>query len=297
MIDRARICVTASVETALKKLNKASIAAYAVKKQGAEVSFSVEEEYVQKVFAIFSHPCYNISIRRKSLKSRLKNLLLRRLGLPIGAILFTAACVISNSLVLKIKVVGNADFMERSILEVAGQCGAKRWAVCSALDKPLITSRILAMDGVSFCSVHTDGGILVIEVRTGGGESAKPRSGDLKSDCEGEIIKIVAISGTAQKTAGDFVAAGDVLIGAYGLTESGVQYSVPAVGWAEIKRRAHITLFYPQESESNTADALAAPSLYAENVVEKSYRISPCEGGVTYEVTFDYTVILSLNME
>ncbi len=101
--------VTATLETALKKLSKANIAVYKLKKRSSRVQFGVRQEYIEKVFAIFSHPCYNTVIVKKSGVERLKIFVKRRFGLLVGGALFGAEAVISGNAVLKIKVGGSGD--------------------------------------------------------------------------------------------------------------------------------------------------------------------------------------------
>lgn len=289
--------VTATVETALKKLKKVNIAVYKLKKRGSRVYFSVEEEYEQKVFAIFSHPCYNIGIKRKSAKSRFLSFMGRRIGLAVGAALFMAACIVSNALVLKVKVVGNGSYLSPQVIAAAEECGVRRGTPCYGLDKPLLTSRILALPQVTFCSVQRKGSYLVIEVRCDEQHSSLTDVKSLVSKTEGEIYRIVVLSGTAEKAAGDKVSAGETLIGAYRLTESGESQSCLAVGFAEIKRTASIAVFFNSESEQNAAAALAATALYSDKVLEKSYKVNLCEGGVNYDVTFTYLTTIAINME
>ncbi len=297
MIDRAQICVTSSVETALKKLGKADIAVYGLKKRGAYVYFCVEEEYVQKVFAIFSHPCYNVGIRRKSAKSRLKNFVGRRLGLLIGGAMFVAACALSNFFVLKIKVVGSGSYLGPQIIDLAKSCDVERGRLCTHPDFPMLTSRILSMPGVSFCSVQKAGGVVVIDVRAESGGASYPKPKSLVSGCGGEVVKIVALCGTAEKGVGDRVEKGDTLIGGYALTENGERIQTPAVGFAHIKCTRSISLFYEKESDKNAADALSSTLLYTDEPLEKSYSVSPCDGGVKYELKFSYITALYINMD
>ena len=297
MNNLVEFCVTSTVETALKKLSKVNIAVYKLKKRASNVYFSVEEEYKQKVFAIFSHPCYNITVKKKSAKSRFLNFLGRRFGLAVGCTAFLAACIVSNSLVLKIKVVGNGSYLSPQVITAASDCGVRCGTFCYGLDKPLLTSRILALPSVTFCSVQRKGSYLVIEVRTDEEGSYITNSQSLVSQAEGEVHRLVVLSGTAEKKEGDKVVSGETLIGAYRLTESGERQPCLAVGFAEIKRTAYIAVFFESESEENAASALAATSLYSDKVLEKSYKVNPCEGGVNYDVTFTYLDVAAINME
>ena len=289
--------VTASPETALKKLAKADIAVYKLKKHGSKLHFGVSQEYVEKVFAIFSHSCYNTVIRKKSAKMRLISFMKVRFGLIVGAVVVAVAALASGHTVLRIKVIGNGAYLKEQIIAIAAECGAKEWSACRNLDAPLLQSRVMALDGVRFCSVQRDGAYLLIDVHTDEEHSAKVDFQPLKADIAGEVYRIVAVCGTAEKQAGDKVVSGDVLIGAYELDEEENKTSCIAVGFAEISVKAGVTLFYDKESEKNTEEALKAATLYSERVLEQSYKVSPCEGGVKYDVSFTYIKTVAINME
>lgn len=289
--------VTATMETALKKLSKANIAVYKLKKRSSRVQFGVRQEYVEKVFAIFSHPCYNTVIIKNSGVTRLKLFLQKRFGLIAGAVVFIAAAVISGNTVLKIKIVGNGGYLERQIISIASECGAREWSFCRNLDAPLMQSKIMALPDVNFCSVKRDGAYLLIDVRTEEEHTSRADCKPLTANVSGEVYRLVAICGTPERKEGDGVSVGEVLIGAYELSADGERIPCLAVGFAEIKAKAEISLFYGEESEQNAQSALKAAALYSDTVLERSYTVSPCEGGVKYEVSFTYLKRVAVNME
>lgn len=289
--------VTATMETALKKLSKANIAVYKLKKRSSRVQFGVRQEYVEKVFAIFSHPCYNTVIIKNSGVTRLKLFLQKRFGLIAGAVVFIAAAVISGNTVLKIKIVGNGGYLERQIISIASECGAREWSFCRNLDAPLMQSKIMALPDVNFCSVKRDGAYLLIDVRTEEEHTSRADCKPLTANVSGEVYRLVAICGTPERKEGDGVSVGEVLIGAYELSADGERIPCLAVGFAEIKAKAEISLFYGEESEQNAQSALKAAALYSDTVLERSYTVSPCEGGVKYEVSFTYLKRVAINME
>lgn len=289
--------VTATMETALKKLSKANIAVYKLKKRSSRVQFGVRQEYVEKVFAIFSHSCYNTVIIKNSGVTRLKLFLQKRFGLIAGAVVFIAAAVISGNTVLKIKIVGNGGYLERQIISIASECGAREWSFCRNLDAPLMQSKIMALPDVNFCSVKRDGAYLLIDVRTEEEHTSKADCKPLTANVSGEVYRLVAICGTPERKEGDGVSVGEVLIGAYELSADGERIPCLAVGFAEIKAKAEISLFYGEESEQNAQSALKATALYSDTVLERSYTVSPCEGGVKYEVSFTYLKRVAINME
>lgn len=289
--------VTATLETALKKLSKANIAVFRLKKRSSRVQFGVRQEYMEKVFAIFSHPCYNTVIVKKSGVERLKLFIKRRFGLIAGCVLFVAAAVASGNAVLKIKVIGNGDYLSPQIISIANSCGAREWSFCRNLDAPLMQSKIMALPDVNFCSVRRDGAYLLIDVRTEEEHTQKADDKPLKSPVEGEVYRIVAICGTAEVKEGQSVSSGGVLIGAYELSADGGRIPCLAVGFAEIKAKARVSQIFPEESEENAQAALKSAALYSDTVLERSYKVSPCEGGVMYEVSFTYLKRVAINME
>lgn len=289
--------VTSTLETALKKLSKANIAVYKLKKRSSQVQFGVQQEYIEKVFAIFSHPCYNTVIVKKSGAQRLKIFLKRRFGLVIGSALFVAAAATSGNAVLKIKVIGNGEYLSPQIISIAQSCGAREWSFCRELDAPLMQAKIMALPDVNFCSVRRDGAYLLIDVRTEEEHTSRADDKPLLSPIAGEVYRIVAICGTPEAAEGQSVDADTVLIGAYELSAEGEQIPCLAVGFAEIKAKARLSLFYTEENEQNTQSALKAAALYSDEVLERSYTVSPCEGGVTYEVSFTYLKRVAINME
>ncbi|MCM1437627.1 MAG: sporulation protein YqfD [Roseburia sp.] len=297
MNNIVRFEVTATLETALKKLSKANIAVYRLKKRSSRVQFGVRQEYVEKVFAIFSHPCYNTVIVQKSGVIRLKLFLKRRFGLVVGACLFVAAACLSSNAVLKIKVVGNGGYLKGQIISIAADCGAREWSFCKNFDAPLMQSKIMALPDVNFCSVKRDGAYLLIDVRTDDEHVKKADYKPLNSPLSGEVYRLVAICGTPEKSEGDSVTSGEVLIGAYELSADGEKIPCLAVGFAEIKAQASVSLFFESESGENEQAAQKAALLYSDTVLETSCKVSPCEGGVKYEVNFTYLKRVAANME
>ena len=297
MNNTVEFSITCPPETALKKLTKANIAVYKLKKHGSTLTFGVLQEYTEKVFAIFSHPCYNITIKRNSPKARAAAFIKRRFGLVVGAVVFTAAAIASGNVVMRIKVTGNGAYLGGQIMSIARECGAREWTTCRKMDAPLLQAKILALPDVNFCSVQREGAYLIIDVRTEEEHTSKVNYTPLKSSVSGEVYRIVAICGTAEKVQGDKVSAGDVLIGAYELNENGESTSCLAVGFAEITAQASLSLYYDKESDENAKEALKAAALYSDRIISQSYTVAPCDGGVKYDVTFSYINTVAINME
>lgn len=296
MTDLVELELSATPESALNKLTRANIPVYRLKKRGTKLYLSVNREYIEKVFAIFGRPCYNIRIRRKSKSMRFAAFFRRRVGLFIGAAVFIAATVFSQNVVFKIKITGSGSYLKPQVLAVANECGVKEWSLCKSADTPLLQAKILALPGVNFCSVQREGAYLIIDVRTEESDYSLATSEPLLSPADGVIRRIVTVCGTQLKQEGESVKKGETLIGTYTLSEDGESSPCMAVGFAEICVTYDISLYYDKESDKNREDALSSTALYSENVIEKSVKVKSHGEGVVYEVNFTYLVTATVNM-
>lgn len=297
MNNLTRFSVTAPTETVLKKLSRAQIAAFSLKKDGRRVLFCVRDNNIKKVFAIFTHPCYNVRIERKSPKNALLSFVANRLGLIIGSALFIAAVVLSNGLIFKISVTGSGSYLFSEVTSIASSAGASVGSFFVSLDKPLIISQVMALPQVTFCSVEKRGSVLIVDVQTDEEDFSSLSSGALKSDVNGTVLSIVAVCGTSAVSQGTAVCAGDVLISPYAAAEDGSAKKCTAVGYARILVKANISYPADGESESNAQSALDSTKLYSDEVVASSYTVRHTAEGVVYEVSFDYVRTLTINME
>ena len=289
--------VTANAETVLKKLAKAQIPVGMVKVQGAKVRFGTNREYIQKVFAIFKHPCYNTVIRRKSAKMRFDGFIKKRFGLIVGGVTFLMLCVLSQTLVLKVSVTGNAQYLTEQVLTIAEECGVKRFTSCTKLDKPLILSRITSLENVEFCSVTRKGWALIIDVHAAAQAENKVSYSPLKAQRAGVIKELTALSGTPIKQVGDEVKLGDIIIDNYELLPDGTKNDCLAAGYVQIEAYGSISLFYEEQSKENERQALAATEIYSDNVTSKSLKITSCDGGYYYQVSFTYLYTQPWNID
>ena len=162
MNNRTRLKIVCSPRQALSRLSRENIPVYNCKKQGAWFAFSVPDNFVQKVFAIFARPCYNITIERKSALTRLKNFAVRRAFLIAGCAAFIAASCLSNAFVLKITVTGSGAYLADYVKGVAYSLGVRENSIYRDGEEPALISRVLALPSVTFCSVQKRGSILYI---------------------------------------------------------------------------------------------------------------------------------------
>ena len=288
------ISVTATPETAIKKLKKSEIGVYNCKKEGARFIFSVKDKDLKKVFAIFGKPCYNVITYGESGKKRLLSRAIVRAGLIAGAALFIAGAVLSQSLVLKIEVTGSGSYLSPEIKSIIYESGAKEWRTLSSFDAPVATGKILALPRVTFCRIQKRGSVLCVDVHTDAENTQSVTRTPLIADISGTLKNLVAICGTPCAEIGAQVSAGDILIDATVL--SGEEYIASiAVGYAEIEWSGESVYFAPSESEQNLKNAYASLGLEGE-ITSRSHTVEEVEGGVNYVLKFTCLHRVSINL-
>lgn len=295
MNDLARFSVVCTAEAALKKLDKAKIAVWHCKKEGARFLFSVKDKDIKKVFAIFVKPCYNIKEVNSSFVKRLLKTLSLRAGLVAGAVFFAAAAIYADSLVLKIEVNGSGSYLSSEVLGIVYEEGAREFCNLAAFNKPAATGRILALPQVTFCNIEKRGSVLIIDVRTDEENYSSLSREPLLSDVSGTVTNIVVICGTAEVEAGSAVSAGDVLISPYTLS-AGERTECLAAGYAEIEVSGVAEYSADCDSAENLKDAYASLNLYDGEIISRSYSVREEEEGVVYVIEFTYLHKLSINL-
>lgn len=297
MNNLTRFKIIAAPRQAISKLSRAQIPVYDCKKQGAHFAFSVPDNFVQKVFAIFAHPCYNIVIEHKSPKTRFENFIVRRAFLVAGLALFAFSAYFSNSFVFRVEVTGAAH-LENAVKGIAYSLGVRENSFYKGVDEAALVSQVLNLPDVTFCTVHKSGSILYIDVREDSQNVAKADYSPLVSDCSGTLKKLVAVCGTAAVEEGQKVRRGDVLIEAYTAVNEEIVPGI-AVGYAVIECSAQVSYSAAEESEENLESAYASALLYADGdvITERSHSVQTTAEGVIYCVNFTYLHTISINFD
>lgn len=289
------ISVVSTAETALRKLKKAQIAAYSCKKRGAYFIFRVKDKDIEKVFAIFDKPCYNITVAKNSAKRRFLSFAKLRAGLFAGAAAFVALALFANTYVLKIEVSGSGSYLEADVRQIVYDEGAKVCRPFSSLNKAVATGRILALPQVTFCNIEKRGSVLIIDVQVDEEHFGEVNAQALVSDVNGVVRNIVAVCGTAAVSVGDTVKKGDTLIDAHMLSGE-ESISCIAAGYAEIECARTAEFFAAEESEENLKLAYASVLIENEEILKRKHSVKPCDGGVIYVIDFSYIHKISINL-
>lgn len=298
MKNLTRIKIISAPRQAVAKLVREDVPVYNCKKDGAYFIFSVPDNLVKKVFAIFARPCYNITIEKKSPLFRLKNFCARRAFLLVGGIVFVAAACLSNAFVLRVEVTGSGSYLNSAVRSVLYECGVREYSLYRGGNEAAIISRVLALPNVTFCSVQKRGSVLYVDVQTNTESGTRADYSPLKADRAGIVENIVAICGTPCVSVGDSVATGDTLIAAYSVAD-GQNMSCLAVGYAILSCTGSVSYAAERESEQNLSSAYAAALLYIGDgeITERSYTVSQNSEGVVYTVDFTYLHTISINFD
>ena len=295
MTDLTQICIISTAEAALSKLKKGKITVYNCKKDGAKFLFSVSDKDMEKVFAIFAKPCYNIEVVRKSVKKRAFDFMKLRAGLLVGAVAFTALAGLSDFYMLKIEVGGSGSYLEPEVRRIVLSEGAGEFKPYSAFNSAGATGRILALPQVTFCNISKNGSVLKVDVQVDTEHGATSSNSPLVSDRTGKVIRLVAICGTEAVKEGDTVEKGSTLIFPYTLAGEETVDCI-AVGYAEIECAGTSQYFAGSESEQSLKDAYASLLLEDGEIIEKSYTVKPTAEGVIYVLNYTYLHKISINL-
>ena len=143
----------------------------------------------------------------------------------------------------------------------------------------------MAIDGVEFCSVKKKGMRLVVEIRTAPFAKDDFQNGKLYTKHAGTIVSMTVLRGTALKKIGDFVNAGEPLVGDWFSTEDGGQVRVQAIA------RVRMACTYESEIAAATEEEAFAAAYLAIGVSESvtliGREIKETENGFFVKISYD----------
>lgn len=314
-------------ERALSKLQREGICVYHAKKlKKNQILLSVKKKDAEKVFAICPNVCYNIhegeadaaqsgmsagspqaglnaskardnasaynpspytseNAGTEGLLSVLDRCK-RRIGVFLGGALFVAATLTANNFVFKIEVTGTEAY-RREVLVALEKNGIRTFSLYPENREEKVAAEILSLRDVSYCSVEKSGMTVKVEVRLSAFSQPSPDAGDMTAKHSGTVVRYAVLRGTPLKSVGDEVEAGETLVGAYLLSESGEKIPVTAIA------RVTLSCVYDEivavDSESR---ALAEGYLAIDGDIEEK-TCEQTDGG--FRVRIVYTVTETIN--
>lgn len=286
-------------ERALLRLRRAGIGIYNAKKiEKNQILFSVKKKDTEKVFAIYPNVCYNETVYKPYAVKKLGAEGLgkyvetgkRRVGFLLGGLLCIAAVLACQPLVFTVEFVGT-DVYKREVYAALEEGGITPFAPYKTGKEDWICSRILAIDGVEYCSVKKDGHRVVVEVQTSPFPSAIADEGPMRAKHTGKLVAMTVLRGTPLKKAGEEVRAGETLAGNWFSTEDGGQVRV------EIIARACIACTYTCDVEAESGEEAFAKAYLAIGLSETDeiQKTEIAENGTHYRVTVEYTAVETIN--
>ena len=287
--------IISTAESALKRLKKANIGVYDCKKEGARFIFSIKDKDAPKVFAIFSKPCYNISVSG-SARQNLLSRAIARIGLIVGAIFFVCIAIFANSYVFKIEVSGSGSYLYADVKSIIYEQGFSEFSPYRKLNTAQAEGKILSLPSVTFCNIKKKGSILMIDVQVNEEMNSSVSPQSLKTDRDGTVKKIVTVCGTSAVSEGSAVKSGDTLIHAYTIVGENKSDCL-AVGYVEIECRGAYEYSAPSESDEALKAAYSKANLYADNITARTHSVKATDDGVVYLIEFTYLHKISINME
>jgi similar to stage IV sporulation protein len=170
-----------------------------------------------------------LAIRRAAKKSGMKVMVVERkglifflkrnkirIGLLIGAVVFTSVIYILSQFVWSVSLVGNIDLQEDYLFSVFEKYGVKVGATISSIDDNDIAQKVVSeISELSWAAINRKGNVVVIEVRE---KTLAPEKYDnsvptnLIADENGVILTIDVLYGNEEIKPGSAVTKGDLLI-------------------------------------------------------------------------------------
>ncbi len=287
-------------ERALLRLKRAQIPLYDVKKtQKSRILLSVRRKDVEKVFAIYPNVCYNKNIQspycvRKigatGIGFRLSKLT-KRTGLMVGGLLFAFTTLFFDGFIFGVDVVG-AKAYTREVYETLAENDVFTFAPYKGGKEDFISAKLLALDGVEFCSVKKVGARLRVELRLSPFQKPKAVNGAMLVTRTGKIENITVLRGSALKKVGDEVQRGEAVVGDWFSLEDGGQVRVQPIARVRISC-THEELVVADDEEAAFWGAYLDLNLKeGDEVLEK--RIERRKGG--YLVSLRYAVTETINL-
>ena len=285
-------------ERALVKLKRAEIPLFEVRKtQKNRILLSVNKKDIEKVFAIYPKVCYNNAYNPYQVRflgetgvGKILSWLKNRAGFVLGALAFGCVSLFFDSFTFGVVFVGSSVY-EREAKQALEGYGVKPFARYADGNEDLICSKLLALDGVEFCSVKKQGLWVRVEMRVGETFAPNMQSGDMQAGHTGEIVSITALRGTPLKKAGDTVCKGDSLVGGW-FVNGEERVSVAPIARVSIAC-LHEAEYEVESEEEAFAKAYLALGLEKNCTVEEK-SVEARENG--FFVRIAYTAVESINL-
>ncbi len=254
---------------------------------------TVDAQDINKFFAICKNMCYNKKVIGYGGILSPLTLFINKVGLCVGAIVFTLAVILFNNVCLGVKIQGSGKAFENETIGVLKSMGIQKYVLFSGMDYKMIENKILSSNpNVTFVSVYKDGNYLVVDsqITSSKVEVLGENSLDIISTVDGVVEEIVVLRGTPIVKVGDFVKRGDLLVGAYTLSKDEDE-TYPTFTVARVKLIETVEFEYKgsllNDREIELAYALAEFSAGGE-IARKEHKIK--DGVIVVTLSIRHTI-------
>ena len=286
-------------ERALLRLKRAKIPVYNVKKiKKNQILFCVNTKDSEKVFAIYANVWYNNSVYSAYTVKKLGAVgamkwfdwLKRRVGLLLGGLLCVFVIGGSQTFVFSIECKG-AQIYAREVKMTLEEAGITPLSPYKEGKEDWICARLLALDGVEFCSVKKDGYRVVVEMQTSPFPKPNIQTQTMQAKRSGKIIAMTVLRGTPLKKIGDEVRAGETLVENWFETEKGEHVRV------EIIARVRMACVWEARVDAQSEEeAFAKAYLLLElSDFEEIKSVEIMQSEDAYLVKIDYETVEKIN--
>lgn len=165
----------------------------------------------------------------------------KRIGIPVGLIIFAVLVKLSTMYVWDITVSGNEMLSDGEIISSLGELGFGIGTRISEVDYYSLCHRlVLANEGISWVSVNMIGTVARVEVielraKENIGDDGNGTPTNLIAACDGTVVRVETASGKTEVKAGDSVKKGQLLVN--GVLEIGTDGER---GYLPVRSRARV---------------------------------------------------------
>ncbi len=207
-----------------------------------------------------------------------------RTGLLLGGLLFLAVTAWGDTLVLKVEIDAPAVYTARVQMALEEQ-GIKQYQPYKKDKEDLICASLLALDGVSYCSIKKQGSVLLVTLKTN--DFFLPLAGgDLYAERAGVLTRLVVLQGAPCAQIGEQIEAGRRLVEGAIYTAEGGRIDSPVCAFAQIECTYEGAFVCAGEREA-FAEAYLAAGLASAQAKLQSQKVK--KQGDTYTVSLSYT--------
>lgn len=189
-----------------------------IKSENKLLEFNLPSRSEKAAIAFLDELCYDYEIKgRAGIKHTVLNLLGNK-GLFLGVIISIILLIVCSLFVFQIDIIGTERIDINTVQEAVNISGVRKYGLIYSIDKKLLISNVLAIEGISSATVETKGVKVYVYVQE---ELPKPQINDyskpipIKSEYDAVITRVVVLSGTALVKKGDTVLKGRTLIAPY----------------------------------------------------------------------------------